>query len=241
MPRRLRWFVIALFITFLVAGSTQARETTTIKGEAIKVFVKNFIEKNMPWPPGTLRLEFRARVSDVVAPMPKEKISYQIQNRGDNSFIGDATFAIGFYDDGVFLKEETVMVRMEVLTNVVVSSKTLMRDTKISDEDVHVIKKWFRRIPLNILTDVGDVVGKRLCASIRPNTVINREMLRDILIIKRGQLVRILLDTGLINITATGLSEEDGISGKMIRVKNTSSNKTIYARVINNSSVRIEF
>jgi len=42
-------------------------------------------------------------------------------------------------------------------------------------------------------------------------------------------------------IVTVGLSEEDGVAGNIVRVKNITSNKTIYARVLSDSVVGIEF
>jgi flagella basal body P-ring formation protein FlgA len=42
-------------------------------------------------------------------------------------------------------------------------------------------------------------------------------------------------------ITTTGLSEEDGAEGSTIKVRNLTSNKIIYARVIGDAKVRIDF
>jgi flagella basal body P-ring formation protein FlgA len=59
--------------------------------------------------------------------------------------------------------------------------------------------------------------------------------------VKRGKLVQIFLDSGYMKITTTGLSEEDGAEGSTIKVRNLTSNKIIYARVIGDAKVRIDF
>jgi flagella basal body P-ring formation protein FlgA len=59
--------------------------------------------------------------------------------------------------------------------------------------------------------------------------------------IKRGNVVRIVFDSDDFNITTVGISEEDGAIDKVIKVRNISSNKTIYARVTGNSLVKVEF
>jgi flagella basal body P-ring formation protein FlgA len=66
-------------------------------------------------------------------------------------------------------------------------------------------------------------------------------MLKSVKTIKRGKMVKIVLESGPMTIMTFGLCEEDGNRGDFIKVRNTSSNKTFYARVVDDSSVRIEF
>ena len=54
-------------------------------------------------------------------------------------------------------------------------------------------------------------------------------------------MVQVILESGAINITTMGLSEEDGAEGSFVRVRNVSSNKIIYARVIGDSRVKVDF
>jgi flagella basal body P-ring formation protein FlgA len=42
-------------------------------------------------------------------------------------------------------------------------------------------------------------------------------------------------------ISAMGLCEEDGAQGDLIRVQNTSSKKTVFARVMGASLVKVDF
>ncbi len=80
-----------------------------------------------------------------------------------------------------------------------------------------------------------------MSTSIRPNMEITTNMLRDAIMIKKGKMVRILLDNGPVRVISTGVSEENGAYGAMIKVKNTSSKKIIFARVEGQSLVRVEF
>jgi flagella basal body P-ring formation protein FlgA len=66
-------------------------------------------------------------------------------------------------------------------------------------------------------------------------------MLKTVKTIKRGKMVKIVLENGPMMIVTFGLSEEDGSRGDFIKVRNISSNKIVYAKVIDDSSVRVDF
>jgi len=66
-------------------------------------------------------------------------------------------------------------------------------------------------------------------------------MLKEIPLVRKGKMVKIVFDNGSVHIVTVGLSEEDGVAGNVVRVKNITSNKIIYARVLSDSVVGIGF
>ena len=221
------------------APSSLAGQVASIKGKELKTLVKKYIETNMPWKQENLRIEFLGRITD--PPVQGEKISCQVKSRQDEAYIGDSTFTVGIYDDGTLVREESVRVRMEVAMDVVVSAKILPRDVEINADDVKFVRKWFNQNPANIVTQMDDVIGKHPYSDIRQNIEIKRNMLKSVKTIKRGKMVKMLLESGPMMIVTFGLSEEDGSRGDFIKVKNISSNKIVQAKVIDDSSVRVDF
>jgi flagella basal body P-ring formation protein FlgA len=59
--------------------------------------------------------------------------------------------------------------------------------------------------------------------------------------VRRNQPVRIVLDNGVLCITASGVSQEDGILGDVVRVQNTTSKRVIHARVTGDALVAVDF
>ncbi len=92
-----------------------------------------------------------------------------------------------------------------------------------------------------VLADPGAAIGKRTTARINAGTEITAAMLRSVPLVKRGEVVRILLESGPMTISAVGQSQEDGGQGDLIRVQNIASKRVIFARVTGHSQVRVEF
>jgi len=232
-------FLIMFFLTGVVSSSLAAQDRI-VKGIEIKALVKDYIEKNMPWQQDGMRIDFLGRISDMN--VQGGEISCKVRSRQDDEpYIGDSIFTVGVYDDGTLLKEENVHVRMEVAINVVVSTRYLSRDVEISPDSVKLVRKWFNQMPLYVVTQIDDVVGKYLYSDVRQNMEIKRNMLKSVKTIQRGKMVKMVLESGPMTIVTFGLSEEDGSRGDFIRVRNTSSNKTVFAKVVDDSSVRVEF
>lgn len=228
-----------IFMLF-VSNYLYASPVTKVSKNAIKSIIVNYINENMPWPKGTVRTEFFSQISGIG--LSAKDITCRVVSIRDEDFIGYSNFTIRFYNEGVFLKEKTVRVRLEVLRDMVVSTGYLARGTNISKDDVKLVKKWFDRISPRVVTDINDVLGKRLRTSIKqPDTIITRNMLMEPVVVKRGKLVRIVLEKGPLRITTMGLSKQNGACGDIIKVKNISSKNVIYARVMGDSLVQVEF
>jgi len=233
------FLIASIVFLFFFNSHLCAAPAVVIKGETIKGLVRAYIEKNMPWPKSVVRVEFSARVSDL-KPTGK-KITYRVLSRRNEDFIGDSSFTVRCYEDGAFLNKKTVRARIEVLMDVVVSTKSLHRNLRINRDDVRLVKRWFNRLPSNVILSLDAVVGMKLRTNVKPNTEITGNMVRSIPMVKRGKPVRIVFENGPMRITTIGVSEQNGMHGELIKVRNVSSKKVIYVRVTGNSLATVEF
>jgi len=223
----------------LLAGIPSAAAAGVIRGQAIEEAIRAYVSKNIFQTGRDTRIDFPGGISDVT--LDGEDITWQVQSRRNEDFFGNTSFSVRFYEDGRLLDEKIIKARLEVLMHVVVSARSLGRDTVISPHDVRVMARWFTRPPRNIVSSLDGVVGKKLRAGVSPNTEITRNRLEDVPAVKKGRPVKIVVDNGLMGITTIGISEQDGMHGELVKVKNASSHKTIYARVVDNSLVEVEF
>jgi len=238
-----KWIVQSFFLAvmaFLLLPSARswAAETVRYDEGRIKTLMKAYVEANMPWPKGSLRIVYPVQPSGVT--VQGERITHEVVTKLNDDYVGDGLFGLRFYDRGHLIHEEQVRLIMELARDVVVSERVLNKDRIIEADDIRVDRKWCRRIPLNTVSSLEEAVGKRIAQSVRPNMEIRRNMLKEPILVKRGKVVRIILDTGPMQIIATGLSEEDGMQGSIIRVRNMSSKRTIFARVLGESIVGVE-
>jgi flagella basal body P-ring formation protein FlgA len=60
-------------------------------------------------------------------------------------------------------------------------------------------------------------------------------------LVKRGDIVKIVANTGIMTITATGMVKQKGRKGEMVRVMNTDSNRIVTARVTGPGAVEVDF
>jgi flagella basal body P-ring formation protein FlgA len=199
--------------------------------------VREYIEAHMPWPQGTIRLDFATPEPAFSA--SRNEATFRIEAAGAADFIGDTAFFVRIYTGGALLRTETVRTRIEVLRDVVVAAKEIRSGAILTPEDVRLAKKWVRRNMPDTLSSVDEAVGKRLSLQVRPGMEMSARMLRNAPLVRKGHVVRVLFDNGSLQVSTVGISEEDGVAGSIIRIKNITSNKIIYARVLGDALVGV--
>lgn len=233
---------IVFFVCLLVGldkSIADCSQKDILDQEKLAKAIKEHIEKNMSWPADSVRIELTSSLPEIAE--VKGKLSFKVESRAKEAYLGDTAFTVRIFQDAVFFKEETVRVRIEVLREFVISTNNLGKDTIITNNDISLQKKWVRSIPINSIYTLEEATGKTICVSIRPNTEITRNMLKEVMPVKRGKMVHIILENEMMEITAMGLSEDDGAEGAMVRVRNITSSKIIYARVIGQAKVKVDF
>lgn len=230
--------LLATFVMVAVGEATPAA-ATIIGEEMIRKTVTGYITENMPWPKGSVRIAFHSRIPAVT--FSGEDIVCRVEEARNEDFIGYSNFTVGFFDKNLFVGERSVRVKLEVSRDVVVSDGYLPRGTDIRRKDIKLIRKWFDRMPSRVISSLEEAVGKRLSTSVRQDTEITRNMLRDPVMVSSGKQVQVVLERGPIRITTVGLSEQNGSKGDIVKVRNLSSNQPIYATVVEESLVRVDF
>ncbi len=240
MNRRVRIILWSLSCClFWGLTATSDGSAAILKEGAIRQIVAEHIQRHMPWEREDMRLTFLGGCNDIVVPAPA--YTYDVQEQPNEPYIGDSAVILKLYQGGVFLLERSVRVRMEVAFDVLVSSRALPADTVIGPDDVRVVKRWLTREPQRTIATREEALEKRIVSSIRPNHEITRTMLREVPLVKKGRVVKMVLNNGSINITTVGQMQEDGGMGSSVRVKNISSQRIVYARVVGESLVQVDF
>ncbi len=208
-------------------------------GDQLAQSIRRHIENNMSWPVEDMRMEFLSRLPDI--DHLTGKMAFRITPKPGEDYIGDTSFSVRILNGGTLVREETVRVRIEVMKDFVVSAKSLTKGAVLAADDVTLQRQWVRRLPLNTLSSIDEALGRVMIQTVRSNVQITSRMIAEVMPVKKGKMVSVILDNGLMQMVMKGIAEEDGAEDTLIRVRNLSSNKVIYARVIGPASVRVDF
>ncbi len=214
------------------------RGAATITPQRIEEIVKDFILTKMRWDPEAVSIKI-APVKEIT--LPEGKITYEVTPRKKEEYLGTTNLSVDFLVNGRLEKKAWVTAEIEVSEEVVVSNRPLKRNDVIAKEDVRLEKMNLAELSPNVITDPGEVIGKRTKRVVDAGTPLQLTFLEMPPLVKRGDLVTIVAESEVLQITTQGVVTENGCKGDMVRVINTSSRKELYATVRDSRTVGIDF
>lgn len=93
----------------------------------------------------------------------------------------------------------------------------------------------------HVFTKTNPPYGLIASRNLRINTFITDNLTDQPTLIEKGDVILITASSGTITVRMNGIALEDGIKGQQIRVKNTSSERIIYAKVVTDSEVLVNY
>lgn len=82
-------------------------------------------------------------------------------------------------------------------------------------------------------------VGMRLKSTIAAGNAICSESLEPAPLVARGEVVSVRSTAGLVTITTTGVAQQDGSLGKMLKIRNAANGETFFAAVTGRAEVAV--
>ncbi|MBF0488384.1 MAG: flagellar basal body P-ring formation protein FlgA [Nitrospirae bacterium] len=207
--------MVALLLTALVAAWSP---------EAV---VREYIQTNYPWPEVRLQVVGNSKAQNTPYPDSVSVAGGTIPGRMTfllGSSTGEATY---------------VEVAVEAYDWVVSNRRAMLKGEVITMDDIYKSMINIKTIPKGAISSESACVGKVLSSSIAVNRPLTENLLADASVIRKGDEVRILLETDKFKITVRGIAKEEGAQGKYIKVLCPSTNKMITGRIVGNRIVTL--
>ena len=173
--------------------------------------------------------------------LPAGKVTYEVMAPERWEGYGNTSLSLIVRVDDQVKKNVTVQVEVEALAQMLVATRPLERGEVISASDVAVDRRDLARVQGPYMTAPAEAIGLRTKMSLRANAPIRSDFLERVPVIKSGQLVTILLENEVMKITVTGRAKQSGAVGDLIMVQNISSQKELAARVVDATTVKVDF
>ncbi|MCX8031329.1 MAG: flagellar basal body P-ring formation chaperone FlgA [Thermodesulfovibrionales bacterium] len=124
---------------------------------------------------------------------------------------------------------------------VVMSNKAKKKGDYLDMTDVYPVLLDVSKIPNGAINKVEDVVGRQLNRSISANYPITASLLYEQKVVKKGQLVFLVIESPYFIIRTTGELKNTTSVGDKAKVINLSSKKVITGKLVNENTVKVEF
>lgn len=178
---------------------------------------------------------------DETVQLPVGKLTYRIVPNRHEDYLGATILALHLYVNGEPVRKLWVNATISVMADVVTVVRPLGKHRRIGLEDIRVERRDLSGLGSETIRGVKEALGSRTTRMIYPGTVLQAGMIDQPPVVKRGDIVKIIAETGAMTITATGIVKQQGRKGEMVRVMNTDSNRVILARVTGPDAVVVDF
>jgi len=221
-------------------GIVVTRGFVEVTKEDISRAVSDFIYANIPWDREKVKIR-TIRVGDSVI-LPKGKVTYSVEPLKNTDYKGSVPLPLHFKVNGSFQKRILVTADIEVLAEVVVTKRPLRRNRRITEDDIEMREKNLAELPRNIIFDCEEVLGKRAKRNIDANRVLRSGLIEFPPLVKRGDVVQLIAESGGLRITTLGMvKQREGRRGERVRIENIDSKKSLYGRVLDAKTVKVDF
>jgi flagella basal body P-ring formation protein FlgA len=238
----LKFTIYLLVLLALLGGPVRPLPGATLQvipGEEIRKVVEGFLRQRASGLGIDLHVKKIDRVREIS--VPEGTIDYEVMAPQQWEGWGNGNLAVIVRVDGKVRENIPLRIEVEALSDMVVTTRQIEQGEVIGPSDVTVKKRDLATSGGKICRNPADVVGKRLKSALRGNMPVRSDQLEKIPLVKNGQVVTILLENDLIRLTATGRSKGTGAAGDTIIVQNSTSQKDIPAKIVDGSTVRVEF
>lgn len=109
----------------------------------------------------------------------------------------------------------------------------------IAESDLDYITMTADRVPADTIRSPADLINKETRRGLPMGSTIAERDLRPAQLVKRGALVTLVVDSGMLHITARGRALADAAAGQPVRIMNLQSNKVVDGVVGPNGDVLV--
>jgi len=214
-------------------------KSTTVRGEDVVRKAKEYLAEKIPSYGNEIIIESDRVPADKILPASDEDVRLDVSPAEGNRDRGNVqVFVRIFVKDKQYLKIP-VFFNVRVYENVVASGRKISRGEILTGYDLVVESIETTKFSASTFSSIDDLVGKRITRLIQPHTPITPEIIDNPPLIKRGECITLLLQSGNLIIVAKGVAKEDGHLGEIIKVKNVDTKKEIQGSVEDSSTVKV--
>jgi len=216
-------------------------ESIAITGEEIIRKAKEYLLSKLSRPESEIIIESDRPPMDKLLPANGGDIRWEISQIDANKDRGNVQLVVRISIDEKQYLKIPVFFTIRTYEDIAVPNKKIDRHDILAMDDLVIKRMETTKLAGLTFDNAEELAGKRAIRSIQPNIPITAEMIDNPPLIKKGDFIKVSVQSGNLHIVTKGVAKEDGYVGKVIRIKNTDSNKELYGKVEDSTTVKIIF
>ena len=220
---------------YMIPASVRVERTAQeVSVEEIRTAVLNVASDALPAGETIRDLEVAGPVRIPAGPY-EARVSTTAQGRP-----GRRRFEVQLVNEGTVLANVPVTARTEARGPVVVTKQSIPRGVVLTSNDVAVVQRNQHDVPDDALTAPEQAIGMETKVAFAAAAPLPRAALAAPVVVKKGDLVTMLIETPVMRLSVAGEALEAGAVGGGIRVMNRASKQTVAGKVIEHGVVLVE-
>lgn len=215
------------------------RQARVIGVAELEQIFRDHVLENAPWEPE--RLTFEKIVAPGVITLPQGALRWEVRKKRGEEYVGDVSVTVSFFVDGKPLRKVPITGRVSVDRDLLKTTRKIAAGEILNRNDVVLVQERQMHFKGQALSRLSEVLGKRATRGIAVDQVLERQMVEDPPLVRKGDRVVIRAESRGLKITAVGKVLQDGRSGEEVRVINTGSGREILATVQGPGQVGVGF
>lgn len=222
-----------MFLLLLVAFPAMASEIQPLS--SIRDTANSFIEAEVQMAEG----EMVVHVGKLDRRLRLKKCSLPLEAYLPNGVALSGNTSVGVRCEGEKPWSILVQARIQKYLPVAVASRALGRNTRLTAGDFKMKKVDVTNLAGGYFESPDALQDMVMRRQVRSGTILTSSLVQPAILIKRGEKVIILAETGTIRVRMEGKALQNGTKGELIEVKNLSSQQVIEAIVVAPGQVQV--
>ncbi|MDP6980481.1 MAG: flagellar basal body P-ring formation chaperone FlgA [Myxococcota bacterium] len=229
-----------LGIALLAAGvlATSAAADTRVSkqlGEELERYVRGRADASV----SEINIPELSAFDELGLPADELDVSFRTHKTGRLS--GRTPVTVILNHAGREVKRGVVTVGLIAYKHIYVAARGVRKGEVVEEGDIRRVRRDMSTLRGAVITRSSDLVGMRVRRSLPAGRAWQPRYLETIPTVRRGELVRLRLESGGLRIDGTGKAGADGRPGEFIRVLNAASKRYVTGRVDEEGTVHVRF
>ncbi|HLC26240.1 MAG TPA: flagellar basal body P-ring formation chaperone FlgA [bacterium] len=230
---------LILFLVPDVAGAPASFQTRSVPPEQIREAAVAYLAHYLPWPRENVEIKEIVFPQEIL--VPAGKLSFEFGPPSGDKTFGSLSLPAQVRVDQNLVRRFRVTATVEVYRLAVAAAKPIARGQILGAGDVYLRRMSVRELLPNTASEISKVVEKKARRFLQAHQVINETFLENQTAVRKGEVVKLVVESPSLHIETPGKTVQDGGVGEVIRVLNLGSHKEVYGRVLDSKTVQVEY
>lgn len=225
---------------YALSRSDDAREYSIVDVNHLAPLFRQAIIEQAPWDEEEMEVT-GVRIFPKKVKIPEGRLEIDISTLNTRNFLGKITGTIKIKIDGILQKRVRIAGRVEIFRPVVCVSCSLPKGHVLSEEDLQLTRHPLSKIRGRFFQTFDKVTGLELKRSVRTGQILHDKLLTPPIMVHRGDRVTIMAQSPCMTVSTPGEARQNGAYGAFIRVRNVTTQREVFAKVLNSNTVIVNF